>query len=105
MALARGDHDRALGGFDAALGAAPAYVPALVGRGQTLLALKRDTDALAAFEAALAADASLADVRRRVDVLRFRGLQDVIEAARAAAAAGRLAEARERVRAGAAGVA
>ena len=69
-------------------------MPALVGRGQTLLALKRDTDALAAFEAALAADASLADVRRRVDVLRFRSLQDVIEAGRAAAAAGRLAEAR-----------
>ena len=95
VALARGDQNRALAGFDAALGAAPAYVPALVGRGQTLLALKRDTDALAAFEAALAADASLVDVRRRVDVLRFRGLQEVIESARAATAAGRLPEARE----------
>jgi tetratricopeptide (TPR) repeat protein len=95
VALARRDHERALSGFDAALRTAPAYVPALVGRGQTLLALKRDTDALAAFEAALAADVSLADVRRRVDVLRFRGLQDIIEAARLAAAAGRLAEARD----------
>ena len=95
VALARTDHEQALSRFDAALRAAPAYVPALVGRGQTLLALKRDTDALAAFEAALAADASLADVRRRVDVLRFRSLQDVIEAGRTAAAAGRLAEARD----------
>jgi tetratricopeptide (TPR) repeat protein len=95
VALARKDHDRALSEFDAALRAAPAYVPALVGRGQTLLALERDADALAAFEAALAADASLVDVRRRVDVLRFRGLQAVIEAARSAATAGRLAEASE----------
>jgi tetratricopeptide (TPR) repeat protein len=95
VALARTDHEQALSRFDAALRAAPAYVPALVGRGQTLLALKRDTDALAAFEAALAADASLADVRRRVDVLRFRSLQDVIETGRKAAAAGRMAEARD----------
>ena len=94
VALAGGDFDRALGNFDAALRAAPAYVPALVGRGQTLLALKRDADAIAAFEAALSADPSLADVRRRVDVLRFRSLQQIIEAGRAAALAGRLAEAR-----------
>lgn len=95
VALARREYDAALRGFDAALTASSAYVPALVGRGQTLLALKRDTDALAAFEAAVAADASLTDVRRRVDVLRFRNLQDVIEAARTAAAAGRLAESRD----------
>lgn len=94
VALARRDYDRALGAFDAALRAGPMYVPALVGRGQTLLALERDADALEVFESALAVDASLADVRRRVDVLRFRSLQDVIEAARAAAAAGRAAEAR-----------
>ena len=94
VALARGNHEQALRSFDAALSTGPAYVPALVGRGQTLLALKRDADALAAFEAAVAADASLVDVRRRVDVLRFRNLQDVIESARTAAAAGRLAEAR-----------
>jgi tetratricopeptide (TPR) repeat protein len=94
VALARRDYDRALGAFDAALRTAPMYVPALVGRGQTLLAFKRDAAALDAFEAALAVDPSLADVRRRVDVLRFRSLQDVIEAARAAAATGRSAEAR-----------
>lgn len=94
-ALARRDYDRALGAFDAALLAGPMYVPALVGRGQTLLALERDADALEAFESALAVDASLADVRRRVDVLRFRSLQEVIEAGRAAAAAGRVVEARD----------
>lgn len=94
VALARRDHNRALGGFGSALQAAPTYVPALVGQGQALLALGRDTEALTAFEAALAADASLTVVRSRVDVLRFRNLQELIEQARAAAAAGRLEDAR-----------
>ena len=94
VALARRDYDRALAAFDAAIREGPMYVPALVGSGQALLALKRDTAALEAFEAALAVDASLGEVRRRVDVLRFRGLQDLIEAARTAAAGGRVAEAR-----------
>ena len=94
VALARRDYDRALGAFDAVLRAASMYVPALVGRGQALLALNRDTAALEAFEAVLAVDPSLAAVRRRIDVLRFRSLQGVVEAARAAAAAGQVAEAR-----------
>jgi tetratricopeptide (TPR) repeat protein len=93
VALAATDADKALGGFDAVLRTAPRYVPALVGRGQALLALKRDAAALEAFEAAVAVDASLTEVRRRVDVLRFRGLQDLIEAARAATAAGQLDDA------------
>jgi tetratricopeptide (TPR) repeat protein len=101
VALARRDHDRAVAAFDAALKAEPRYVPALIGKGQALLALNRDTDALAAFEAALAADGSktipeevAADIRRRIQVLQFRGLQDLIEGARSAAAGGRLEEAR-----------
>ena len=94
VALARGDHERALAAFDAALRPARDYVPALIGRGQTLLAMKRDVDALAAFEAALAADSSLADVRRRVDVLRFRTMEQIIDSARTEASAGRLDRAR-----------
>jgi tetratricopeptide (TPR) repeat protein len=94
VALADGDHDAALQAFDAALRSAADYVPALVGRGQTLLALDRGPDALAAFEAALARDPSLADVQRRVQVLRFRNVQQLIERARTAAAGGRLDEAR-----------
>jgi tetratricopeptide (TPR) repeat protein len=92
--LARREHDRAVAAFDAALAAAPGYVPALVGKGQTLLAVKRDSDALAAFEAALKVDPSLSDVQRRVEVLRFRSVQQVMESARAAASAGRLDDAR-----------
>lgn len=93
VALARRDYDRALVGFDAVLREAAMYVPALAGRGQALLALNRITAALEAFEAVLAVDPSLADVRSRIDVLRFRNMQGLIEAARTAAAAGRLAEA------------
>lgn len=93
--LARRDYGEALAEFDTALKAAPQYAPALVGRGQALLALQRDDEALRAFEAALAADDSLSDVRRRVSVLRFRNVQEVITSARQAAAAGRVAEARD----------
>lgn len=93
VTLAHQDFAEAAAAFEAVLKEAPAYVPALVGRGQALLALNRDQEALDAFEAALAADSTLAGVRQRVEVLRFRGLQDIIEAARAAAAAGRVEEA------------
>lgn len=92
--LARRDYEAALADFTAALVHAPSYVPALVGRGQALLQLQRDEEALSAFEAALAVDGSLAEVRRRVDVLRFRTAQDVVEGARAAAREGRLDDAR-----------
>ena len=94
VALARRDFDRAVAAFDTALQADRSYVPALVGRGQALLALRRESEALVAFDAALAADPSLADVRQRAELLRFRGLQDVIEAARAAAKSGRIPDAR-----------
>jgi tetratricopeptide (TPR) repeat protein len=94
VGLARRDFDRALGAFDAALSANPSYAPALVGRGQALLALRRESDALAAFDAALKVDPSLTDVRQRAEVLRFRGLQELIETARAAAKAGRIPDAR-----------
>jgi tetratricopeptide (TPR) repeat protein len=93
VALAGDDFPQALRTFDRALAISPMYVPALVGRGQALLELKREDEALKSFEIALAIDASLADVRRRVDVLRFRALQTLIETARSAAVAGRLDEA------------
>jgi tetratricopeptide (TPR) repeat protein len=94
VALARRDPSGALSTFDEALKSDPSYAPALVGRGEALLALGRQDEALTALEGALAADATLADVRRRIDVLRFRSLQDVIDAAREAAREGREADAR-----------
>jgi tetratricopeptide (TPR) repeat protein len=92
--LARRDFRAALEWFDRVVGRTPAYPPALVGRGEALLGLGRAPEALDALEAALAADGSLEDVRRRVEVLRFRGAEDALAAARSAARAGRLDQAR-----------
>lgn len=93
-ALARKDAAAAVPHFDRALAHNPAYAPALAGKGESLLALGRTGAATDAFEAALAADPSLTMVRGRVDVLKFRGVQQHIEDARKAAAAGKLDESR-----------
>jgi len=94
VSLARHDDMRALDHFDVALRGAPAYAPALVGRGLTLLSLNRDSDARVAFEAAMKADPSLTSLSARIDVLKFREIQNLIAAARNAMNAGRLDEAR-----------
>lgn len=93
VALARGDGKAALTRFDAALGQERTYLSALVGRGQALVSLDREADAIAAFEAALVVDGSLGDLRRRVEVLRFRALERNLTTARAAARSGRVDEA------------
>ena len=92
--LAKKNEQAAVERFDRALKSQPAYVPALVGRGQALLELQRDNEALASLEAALAADPSLTELRGRVDVLRFRATQAALARAKAAADAGRIDEAR-----------
>lgn len=94
VALARKDNKEAASHFDRALAANAGYAPALAGRGEALLTLGQREQALASFEAAIAADPQLSGLRSRIDVLRFRGLQDDVDAARRAADAGRLAEAR-----------
>jgi tetratricopeptide (TPR) repeat protein len=94
LALARKDTREAASHFDRALAANSSYAPALAGRGEALLALGQRDQALASFEAAIAADPQLSPLRSRIEVLRFRGLQDDVDAARKAAEAGRLAEAR-----------
>jgi tetratricopeptide (TPR) repeat protein len=66
---------------------------ALVGRGVANLGLNREADALAAFEAAVAADSSLTQIAQRVEVLRFRSVEQRLAEARAAAGSGRLDEA------------
>jgi tetratricopeptide (TPR) repeat protein len=91
--LARKDPKAALEHFDRAAAGQADYAPALAGRGQALLALNRETDAIASFEAAVAADPSLTDLRRRVEVLKFRGLEQNLAAARGAARAGKSDEA------------
>ena len=93
LALARRHPEAAVPHFERALERRQGDAAALVGKGQALLVLSRTADALAAFEAAVIADPSLADVRRRVDVLRFQVLEQGLLRARTAAGAGRLDEA------------
>jgi tetratricopeptide (TPR) repeat protein len=91
--LARKDAKAALPHFERVLERDRADVPALLGRGQALLALNREADALATFEAALVADPALNDVRRRVEVLKFRRLEQNIARARDLARQGHIDEA------------
>lgn len=93
-ALARKDAAAALAPFDKALARNATYAAALAGKGEALLSLGRTDAAAEAFEAALAADAGLTALRGRVDVLKFRGVQQNIENARKAAEAGKLEDAR-----------
>jgi tetratricopeptide (TPR) repeat protein len=93
LELAKKDPKAAVVRFDRALEREARDVSALVGRGQALLAMNRDNDALASFEAAVAADGSLADIHQRVEVLRFRIVEQGVARARQAARTGRLDEA------------
>jgi tetratricopeptide (TPR) repeat protein len=89
LELARRDPKRAVAHFDRALEGRGDYTPALIGRGQALLTLDREAEAVEAFEGALAADPSLTDLRRKIEVLRFRGLERDLAMAREAARTGR----------------
>jgi tetratricopeptide (TPR) repeat protein len=93
--LARKEPRAALAHFDRALEISPQLrdLSTFVGRGQALLGLNREVDALAAFEAGLAIDPSQADLARRIAVLRFRAVEQGIARAREAAQAGRLDDA------------
>jgi tetratricopeptide (TPR) repeat protein len=94
LEMARDDFKDALSYFDRALEVDAAYVPALVGRGQVLLETGREGEALTSFETALKADPNVAGLRGRVDVLRFRAVQDNLARAKAATDASRWDDAR-----------
>jgi tetratricopeptide (TPR) repeat protein len=79
--------------FERVVAIAPRYAPALAGRAEALLGLSRQDDAIASYEEALAADPSLTDVRRRLELLRFGNVRGLIAAARRAGDGGRHEEA------------
>jgi tetratricopeptide (TPR) repeat protein len=70
------------------------YLPAWVGQAETQIALGDDAQAIAAMKQILALDPSLTDIQSRLDLVRFRQLQGLIEDGRHARLAGRLDEAR-----------
>lgn len=88
--LARSNPKAALPHFERAIERKRDEVSALVGRGQALVALARDEEAIGAFEAALAERPTLGDLRLRLDVLRFRRVERAIASAREAARGQRL---------------
>jgi tetratricopeptide (TPR) repeat protein len=89
LELARNNPASALPRFDRALERQPEYVSALVGRGEALASLNRESEAAAAFAKAAALDASLGELAVKAEVLRFRGVERDLAAARDAARAGR----------------
>ena len=91
--LARKDFESAGQRFDRVLQSNASYVPALVGRGEALLALSREAEALVSFESAVKLDPQLQGIARRVEVLRARAQQENVANARKAAQANRLDEA------------
>lgn len=94
VALARKDAQGAMSHFDRALAQNAQYGPALAGKGDALLSLGRTDAALQTFQAALTADPGLTSLKSRVDVLKFRTVQQQIADARKAADAGNLDAAR-----------
>jgi tetratricopeptide (TPR) repeat protein len=91
--LARDQFEQSAARFERILQQHNDYDSALVGRGEALMALKREPEALSSFEAALRADPALSGVRERVEVLRLRVAQQTLAVARKAADAGRFDEA------------
>ena len=70
--------------FDAALAARPAYVPALAGRAEALIAGNRGVEAIAALEALIAADPQRTAARTRLETLRLQVIEGLVAEARAA---------------------
>jgi tetratricopeptide (TPR) repeat protein len=92
-ALAGDQARRAADRFDAALALAPAMTAALVGRGEAMLRLDRLADALVSFEEAQRAEPDLG-LAPRIEMLRFRVVQETLARARALAKEARWDQAR-----------
>lgn len=92
-ALAAGEAMASVDLFGRVLSVAPDYGPALVGRGLARLGAGEDAGALADFERALAVRPDVAGLATRVEVLRLRRLQVLVERAREAVADGRIDDA------------
>jgi tetratricopeptide (TPR) repeat protein len=90
--LADSDHDDAAASFDAALAGNPRYLPALLGLADAQLGLNDDLAAIETMQRILAVDPTREAVRTRVDLLKLRQVQSLIENGRRARQSNRLEE-------------
>src|SRR5262249_34731864 len=79
--------------FTAALAKNDAYLPAWIGQSEAQLGLNNDSDAIVAMEHVLALDPGREGVKSRLELVRFRQTQALIESGRRARLAGKLDEA------------
>ena len=91
--LAQKQYKPAASHFTAVLAKDDRYVPALQGQANLQLAQGDDAGAIASFERILAIDPKQETVRSRLDLLRFRQVQALIDAGRKARDAGHLEDA------------
>jgi Tfp pilus assembly protein PilF len=80
--------------FGVALAASESYLPAWVGQAEAQIELGREADAIVTMRRILTLDPSLTDIQSRLDLVRFRQLQSLIEDGRKARLAGQLDDAR-----------
>ena len=93
--LARGEADAAILSFNNSEMLRPDYISTLIGRGEAMLVLNNTEGALRSFEAALAEDQSLAQVRRTIQELRFVLVREKLQNARLAVEVNQLSEAKD----------
>ncbi len=93
--LAAGQYKNANARFSEAIAANDQYLPAWIGQADALLGLHRDADAVAAMERVLAIDPKRDAVRTRLELVRFRLTQSLIESARRAKSARHFDEAEQ----------
>ena len=93
--LAARHYKNASARFATATAANDRYLPAWIGQADALLGLNRDAEAIAAMEKVLALDPRREAVRTRLDLVRFRLTQSLLENGRRARSAGRFDEAEQ----------
>ena len=92
--LADRDFKAASGRFSSVTAQNDRYLPAWVGKAEAELGAGNDAEAVVALERILTLDPKREGVRGRLDLVKFRQLQALIESGRRAKQAGRLADAR-----------
>lgn len=94
-ALADRQYKTAATRFSAVLAKNDRYLPAWLGQAEAQLGLKNDGEALVAMERALALDPKRVELKGRIELVRFRRVQTLVETGRSARQSGKLPEAEQ----------